>query len=424
MALHTDTSLRNQVIYCVFVRNHTAEGTFRALEGDLDRLRELGTDIIWLMPIHPIGAENRKGTLGSPYAIRDYRDINPEYGTREDFVHLVDEIHRRGMRCMIDVVYNHTSPDSVLAVEHPAYFLRDKNGKPTRKVADWWDIVDLDYTNRDLWAYQIETLCQWARIVDGFRCDVASAVPVEFWLAAREAVEKVRPGCIWLAESVFAGYTMEMRRQGIVSATDTELYRAFDITYDYDVWPFFEGYLSGRNSLREYVNLINFQEEQYPGNYVKLRFLENHDQPRFAGRVTDESILRSWLAFIYFEKGATMLYSGCEFAPHHRVTLFDADSCYGDRRLDLQSYLRTLKNIKATLPMDGAFHLEVYEGDVVVGFYDGPSGAARGIFPMQGSGGAVPVDLPDGVYRNRIDGADVEVQNGHVVCDREPIILL
>ena len=171
MAQNTDKTLMHKLIYSVFVRNHTPEGTFRALEGDLDRLRALGTDIVWLMPIHPIGEEGRKGTLGSPYAIRDYRGINPEYGTMEDFRHLVDAIHDRGMKCIIDVVYNHTSPDSVLAAGHPEFFLRDEMGRPTRRVAEWSDIVDLDYRNLDLWKYQIETLKIWAEIVDGFRCD-------------------------------------------------------------------------------------------------------------------------------------------------------------------------------------------------------------------------------------------------------------
>ena len=124
MARQTNTRLREKVIYSVFVRNHTKEGTFQALEGDLDRLAALGTDIIWLMPIHPIGEAGRKGTLGSPYAIRDFRGINPEYGTLGDFMHLVGEIHKRGMKCIIDVVYNHTSPDSILATGHPEFFLR------------------------------------------------------------------------------------------------------------------------------------------------------------------------------------------------------------------------------------------------------------------------------------------------------------
>ena len=134
MARQTNTRLREKVIYSVFVRNHTKEGTFQALEGDLDRLAALGTDIIWLMPIHPIGEAGRKGTLGSPYAIRDFRGINPEYGTLGDFMHLVGEIHKRGMKCIIDVVYNHTSPDSILATGHPEFFLRDEAGNPTRKV--------------------------------------------------------------------------------------------------------------------------------------------------------------------------------------------------------------------------------------------------------------------------------------------------
>ena len=260
MARQTNTRLREKVIYSVFVRNHTKEGTFQALEGDLDRLAALGTDIIWLMPIHPIGEAGRKGTLGSPYAIRDFRGINPEYGTLGDFMHLVGEIHKRGMKCIIDVVYNHTSPDSILATGHPEFFLRDEAGNPTRKVADWSDVVDLDYSNRELWKYQIETLKIWAEIVDGFRCDVASAVPLAFWREAREQVERVRPGCIWLAESVHAAHTMAMRRAGYYCAADTELYDAFDITYDYDIWPYFEGCFQPTGTLREYTPLVNFQE--------------------------------------------------------------------------------------------------------------------------------------------------------------------
>ena len=119
MAVNTDRKLQNQVIYSVYVRNHTPEGTFRAVIPDLDRIKSLGTDIIWFMPIHPIGLKGRKGSLGCPYANRDYRDVNPEYGSMADFMELVSAIHSRGMKCMIDVVYNHTSPDSVLYSEHP-----------------------------------------------------------------------------------------------------------------------------------------------------------------------------------------------------------------------------------------------------------------------------------------------------------------
>ena len=123
MAANTDPKLQNQIIYSVYVRNHTPEGTFRAVIPDLDRIRALGTDIIWFLPIHPIGVEGKKGTLGCPYANRDYRSVNPAYGTMDDFKELVREIHTRGMKCMIDVVYNHTSPDSTLYHEHPDFFL-------------------------------------------------------------------------------------------------------------------------------------------------------------------------------------------------------------------------------------------------------------------------------------------------------------
>jgi len=187
MALQTDKHYRNQVMYSVFVRNHSKEGTFTGVRRDLDRIQSLGVDIIWLMPIHPLGEVARKGTLGSPYAIRDYRAVNPEYGTLEDFVALVEDIHSRGMKCIIDVVYNHTSPDSRLAQEHPEWFYHKPDGAFGNRIGDWTDIIDLDYSHRELWVYQIETLKQWARIVDGFRCDVAPLIPLEFWLEALEA---------------------------------------------------------------------------------------------------------------------------------------------------------------------------------------------------------------------------------------------
>ena len=228
MAKETNAALQKQVIYSVYVRNHTPEGTFAAVAGDLDRIRALGTDIIWFMPIHPIGVLGKKGTLGCPYANRDYRSVNPEYGTLDDFKALVGEIHARGMKCMIDVVYNHTSPDSVLYNEHPEFFYHNAAGKPGNKMGDWADVIDLDYNNRALWQYLTDTLVMWAKIVDGFRCDVASFVPVEFWRQTRDEVETIRPGCIWLAESVHGAHVLAMRRMGAYCATDTEVQSVFD----------------------------------------------------------------------------------------------------------------------------------------------------------------------------------------------------
>jgi glycosidase len=420
MAKTTDKTLAHQLLYSVFLRNHTPEGTFRALEGDLDRLRDLGTDIVWLMPIHPIGEEGRKGTLGSPYAIRDYRAVNPEYGTEEDLRHLVGEIHRRGMKCIIDVVYNHTSPDSVLAKTHPEWFFRDEQGRPSRHVADWWDIVDLDYRHRELWRYQIDTLKQWAAVVDGFRCDVASSVPVDFWVQARQEVEAVRPGCIWLAESVHGAHVLGLRKQGAYCATDTELYRAFDMTYDYDIWPWFEGCLTGKSTLAQYIDMLNYQELTYPAGFIKMRCGENHDTPRLAAQLGDEHRLRHWLAFLYFCRGSMLLYGGTEFAPQKRVGLFDADDNFGDKRADLTAFLRQCKAMKAALPLSGAAWYEV-SGGAVIGHYKSQAGEVTGVFDLSGSRGTAAVPVADGVYEGQLGGR-VTVSGGHVSLEGDPFI--
>ena len=164
MAKDTRLNLRNEIIYCIYVRNHTPEGTFAAIIPDLQRIRGLGADIIWFMPIHPIGETKRKGVEGSPYAIKDYRAVNPAYGTMDDFKELAAAIHDLGMKVMIDVVYNHTSPDSRLVEQHSEWFYRRPNGEMGNKVGEWYDIVDLDYSHSDLWDYQIETLKQWLRL--------------------------------------------------------------------------------------------------------------------------------------------------------------------------------------------------------------------------------------------------------------------
>ena len=312
MLKRTNKSLRNLVMYSIWVRNHSDEGNFDGVKKDLDRIKGLGVDIIWFLPVHPIGDVARKGLLGSPYAIRDYRAINPEFGTLEEFKTLVDEMHRRDMKCMMDVVFNHTSPDSWLVKNQPDWFYRNGQGSFGNKVGEWPDVIDLDYSQKGLWDYQIETLKYWAEVVDGFRCDVAPLLPLEFWLRAREEVEKVRPGCLWLAESVEPIFTIENRARGFISLSDSQLYQAFDICYDYDIHAYFKAYLSGQSTLAEYAAKINQQEAIYPDDYVKLRYLENHDQPRATSIITGDVALRNWTAFIYFQKGTTLIYAGQE----------------------------------------------------------------------------------------------------------------
>ena len=425
MADNTNIKLRGDVIYSVYLRNHTPEGTFRALIGDLDRIKALGTDIIWLLPVHPIGIKGKKGSLGCPYANRDYRTVNPEYGTMEDFRALVEEIHKRDMKCIIDVVYNHTSPDSTLTAEHPEFFYRKADGSMGNHVGDWTDVVDLDYTCKALWEYQIESLVMWAGIVDGFRCDVASFVPVEFWCRAREAVEQVRPGCIWLAETVHSGFGQFSRKSGLYSANDYEMFRAFDMEYDYDVREVFDRYLKGEANLSNYMDVLNFQECLYPENHIKMRCLENHDQPRICSFVKEESALENFTAFLYFLKGTTLLYGGQEYCCEQTPSLFEKEVFPRTGR-DISPLLSRLCAVKKEVlscedhfkaAADDANHIAILERDDNVK-------RKIGIFSLKGKSADVKVELPDGAYVNEMDGTTVTVAGGMVRCSGKPMILV
>lgn len=433
----TDIRLRNQVMYSVYVRNHTPEGTFMAIEKDLQRIKDLGTDIIWFMPIHPIGVLNKKGSLGCPYAIRNYREVNPAYGTMEDFKHLVDAIHELGMKCIIDVVYNHTSPDSWLVEHHREFFYKKPNGELGNQVGDWTDIVDLDYDNTELWDYQIETLKMWAGIVDGFRCDVASLVPVEFWKRARKEVAKVRPDAIWLAETVDSGFIRYMRSCGVLAQSDSKIYEAFDITYPYDVWNIFEGYLDGKNTLKEVVESINYQECCYEDNYVKIRFIENHDRARIMSKMNSIEELYHITAFSYFQKGMAFIYAGQEYANTNTPSLFEIDTIDRNTGIDISDFLKKLAEIKR----HEVFAKGYYEGKadeenqiVMAKYYMGEFGKAEnikayGIFAMKGSKAFTQnvyaeCELPNRQYINSVNGETVTVQNGRILIGKEPVIII
>ncbi len=422
MAENTDRSLQNQVIYSIYVRAHTEEGTFLSVIPDLDRIRALGADWIWFLPIHPIGVKGKKGSLGCPYANRDYRSINPAYGSMEDFRALCGAIRERGMKVMIDVVYNHTSPDAVLLGEHPEFYWRGKNGKTGNKIGDWADVIDLDYRESGLWDYQIESLKMWAGIVDGFRCDVASFVPAEFWKRARAAVAEVNPDCVWLAESVHTSFGNFARREGFTCTRDTELYAAFDIEYQYDIWESFERFLRGEGALHEFCEQLALQEALYPENYNKLRFLENHDQPRIASRVKDERALDNHTAMLYFLKGTTLLYAGQEFSCAHQPSLFEREVFPRTGR-DIGGYLARLAAIKTRLPGGGAFEARADdERAIAVMERFGRGERWVGVFSLRGESGSVKIGVPDGEYGEQIRGGRVLVKNGQIECAGEPII--
>ena len=415
--------LRNMTLYSMFLRNHG--GGFTAAARELPRLRALGVDAVWLMPIHLIGRLNRKGSLGSPYAIADYRAVNPEYGTMEDFRAFADAAHANGLKLLIDVVYNHTSPDSVLARTHPEWFWHRPDGSFGNRIGEWTDVIDLDYRQPGLWDYQIETLKQWAEIVDGFRCDVASLIPLDFWLRARREVETVRPGCIWLAESVEPEFLRYLRGHGMTGLSDSELYRAFDLCYDYDVQDEFVDYVNGKTPLEDYAAALERQLVIYPADYGKLRFLENHDRPRMAELFPTPQLQRNWLAWCFFQQGTALLYSGQEWAPTHRPSLFDPDPVPMEGEPVHAALIRRLAAMKKDpLFAEGVYTLRACENDLMLAEYRMGARRAVGLFSLKGRAGSAKTELPDGDYVSSADGRTVAVRDGCLATDGEPVVVV
>lgn len=398
VAVDTPNWVKNAVVYEVFPRNHSTGGTFADIYRDLERIRSLHTDILWLMPIHPIGIAGRKGTIGSPYAIADYRAVNPDLGDERSFRMLIDKAHSLGMKVMIDVVYNHTSRDSVLLREHPDWFLQDSDGNFLTKVPDWWDVYDLDYCQPDLWTYQIETLEKWVDLgVDGFRCDVAPLVPLSFWCAARDRLGQKKE-VIWLAESIEKSFTKYMRDSGYAAHSDPELHTAFDLTYDYDGFEYLKDYFRGRRPLSDYLNHLYIQETLYPKDAVKLRFVENHDNPRAADVIRGRDSLLNWTVFCALLPGAMLIHAGQEIGAKKSPSLFKKDPVNwedADHALTvfMQKVLGLAKKIKGSC--DKFFIEELAEGVVKI-MWLGESAAYVAFLNLGNKYGEIHIDGLDG----------------------------
>ncbi|BES65512.1 alpha-amylase family glycosyl hydrolase [Gottschalkiaceae bacterium SANA] len=412
------------IIYEVFVRNHSKEGNFEALIPDLERIKELGVDVVWLMPIHPIGKVNRKGILGSPYSISDYRKINPELGSLDDFQVLLAAIHSEGMKCMIDVVYNHTSHDAIFTHNHPEYYYRTPENRFGNKIADWSDIIDLDFQNLDLQEELIDILCYWRKMgVDGFRCDVASLVPVSFWLKAKEQVDRVEKGTLWLAESVHAHFLQEVRNRGFYAASDAELYQAFDITYDYDIHHAFEGYFNGKNDLSTYLDALSRQGAKNPTGARKLRFLENHDQPRAAYLLPDLNRRKNWLAFHWMLPGDSLIYAGEERGATHQPTLFDRDPIPWERVWDEgEAWFKKLTMIESNSLAGAIRFVSVDIQGICVLMKESEEKIEIGVFNLEQKIGKITLPYPvSGHLEDLYTNQAIELVKGTLSLQAEPI---
>jgi glycosidase len=377
----------------------------------------LGTDIIHFLPIHRIGVKKRKGTLGSPYSISDYRSVNPEYGTIGDFRQLIEAMHQKGLKVMIDVVYNHTSHDSVLIEKFPDSYLRNAAGEVIPKVEDWWDIADLIHNSDALQAELIDTLVYWVQLgVDGFRCDVASLIPLSFWRKAEIAVRAVNPDVIWLAETIDPHFAAQMKKQSALYETDSEMYEVFDIEYSYDIFMIQKDYYEGKRPLSDYVEAMKFQEFYLPINANKLRFLENHDQVRFMSYGLDPAM---HTAMMFFLKGTALVYAGQEALNDHLPSLFDKDNIDLSNK-GISSLIQTLASIKKDpIFAEGSYEIQAIDECLVASYKRGLR-TLYGIFNTKSE--VISIDLPDGTYENLIDGKSVEVIRGSIDWI-EPVIL-
>ncbi|MFW5894832.1 MAG: alpha-amylase family glycosyl hydrolase, partial [Bacillota bacterium] len=422
----TDVTLRDAFIYQVFVRNHTKEGTFKALMEDLDRIRDLGVDILYLLPVHPIGEKHRKGNIGSPYSIKDYRAIDESLGTEEDFKALIEAAHDRGMKVMMDIVFNHTSYDSVLFNTHPEWFYQE-NGHYTNRIGDWWDIVDFDYEKANgLEDYLIKTLEHYTKMgIDGYRFDVASFLPLSFLSKAHQAVKAIDPDTVWLSESVHGDFLRGFRNEGFEGLSEGEIYRVFDMAYDYDTQPAMEAFIKGEGPLEDYIEWLRRQEEIYPKNYIKMRNLENHDFGRIATYLkNDETKLLNWHAFTFFSKGSTLIYAGGETLSDHHPDLFNKDP-YKKGPKDISPMIRNLSQAtRGPLYTYGVYDIEKPDDqDVIYGHYTWKDTLSFGLFNIQALEGSVDVPLEDGVYENAINGKTVQIQAGQAKLSDAPLII-
>ncbi|MDR2650164.1 MAG: alpha-amylase [Clostridiales bacterium] len=416
MAKSTSKELRGKVIYSSFVRNHTAEGTFAAIEPDLERIRALGADIILLMPFYP--------TDGGHFAVKDSRAVSPEYGDLESFRHLADQIHSHGMQLIIEIICNHASRNSLLLIEHPEWFYKDSEGRMANRTLHKPDVFDLDYSNQALWDYQIETFQQWAKYADGFSCNLAPLIPMDFWFKARNALEKVKPGFIWLADTLETWLIIEHRAKGFSAYSDGETFQAFDICFDSQFHQVFRSYQKGEIHLSSLVKVIESQDAMFPDNYCKLRFLENYMTQRIKSVISNNSILRTWTAFLYILKGAVLICAGQEYSCVHTPNLTSKDPVDWESGPDLSGLMRNLYKIKKNPIISyGAFYITANNRtDTATIRYIAGDKWLEGSFSLKGQPGLADTFVPDGHYLNLLDYSPVNVKNGKYGMDANPVV--
>ncbi len=304
---------KQAVIYQINTRQFTPEGTFAAAQRELPRLKAVGVDILWLMPIHPIGEQNRKGSLGSPYAVKDYLGVNPEFGTKADFKAFVDAAHNQGMKVILDWVANHTAWDNPLHKDHPDWYEKDWKGanRPT-PWWDWSDIIDLDYSKPGLRQYMTGAMTYWVREfgVDGYRCDVAGYVPLDFWENVRAELDAIKP--------VFMLGEFDHR--------DIHM-RAFDASYAWKWNNAMHDIAVGKAEVGALFGFYSEHESAWPKAAQRMTYTENHDQNSWEGTQFERfgPALENAIVLSFIGEGMPLIHNGQEAGNERRLKFFEKD---------------------------------------------------------------------------------------------------
>lgn len=323
-------------IYEVNVRQYTKEGTFRVFEKEMPRLKNMGVKTLWFMPITPIAQQNKKGSLGSPYAASDYTSINPEFGTMDDFKHLVNEAHRLGFKVIIDWVANHTGWDHIWTKTNPEFYLKE-NG--TFKMASGMDdIIELDYENQEMRKAMIDAMKFWIEEtdIDGFRCDLASWVTVDFWKEARPEVEKIKP-LFWIGE--------------FDELESPEYGKVFDASYSWKWMHKSAEFYKDNQPIHELVDLLR-KYSQIGDSSMRAWFTSNHDENSWNGTEYEKygDITKPMAIFSATWNGIPLLYSGQELPNLKRLEFFEKDPIEWTNDCKMADFYKTLLNLKSSNP--------------------------------------------------------------------------
>jgi glycosidase len=322
-------------IYEVNLRQYTPEGTITAFIREMPRLRDMGIDVLWFMPITPISVEKRLGSLGSYYACSDYTSINPEFGNVDDFARLVKEAHALGFKVLIDIVANHTGWDHVWTRTHPEYYRRNAEGQ-FYDPHGWADVIDLNYDNPQLRLAMIDAMRFWIEKcdVDGFRCDMAMLVPLDFWQQARTDLDKLKP-LFWLAECEEISY-----------------HEVFDATYTWKFLHKMEAVWRHESPVSGLDEVLEYYDNMFPNDGLRVYFTTNHDENSHSGSEYERmgSMARAFSVLCSTWNGLPLIYSGQEMPNYKRLKFFDKDPIEWTGQYDLHGFFRTLLTLRKRNP--------------------------------------------------------------------------